>query len=194
MNIGSKILPTSKTIVFLDMDNTICNLTKGVIRMWEDTYNTKAPFSPLEKQTGHWISGGDGKDRQLLELLFHTQGLFANLEPLPGALEAVRYLMEKHLVYFASRTDFLSPHAPQEKAIWLEKYLGRKAFDRAIFMVDKSVLYGHILIDDAPQIEGELKDEHIFEHVLFEQNYNTSIKNKRRINWSNWKEILPELM
>lgn len=176
------------------MDNTIVDTTGGVHTHWAKVYEEVCPLAPIEKQNHFWIPTSSEEESVKLEKIFHMEGFFLNLEAIPNALGAVEYLMEKHLVYFASRATLEAPFAVYEKALWLRKHLGKKAMDRSIFMIDKTVLSGDMLIDDAPEISGELQGRHAFEHVIYTQNYNKHKVANRRISWSNWQDILGELV
>jgi 5'-nucleotidase len=87
-------------------------------------------------------------------------GLYRNLEPLPGAIEALKDME-------ANCQDFLEPFivsAPNthckdsgcwtEKAQWVREHLGPWWEDRLILTRDKTVFRGHFLIDDKPGITG----------------------------------------
>jgi len=54
------------------------------------------------------------------------------------------------------------------------------------------MIRGDILIDDNPKILHE--DKASWEHVLYDKSYNKDIKDKRRLTWQNWHEVLTELL
>lgn len=91
----------------------------------------------------------------------HDRGFYANLKPLPGAVEAFHELAKWYDVYIASTPSWINPHSWGEKREWVEGYLGEAAFKRLILTHNKSLLKGDYLIDDntwngAGEFEGEL--------------------------------------
>jgi 5'(3')-deoxyribonucleotidase len=80
-------------------------------------------------------------------------------------------------------------HCVLEKYQWVESNFGRNWTDRLVLTRDKTIIQGDILIDDRPDIVGAVKNPH-WEHVIFEQPYNTHVTGKRRLTWSTWKKTL----
>jgi 5'-nucleotidase len=71
---------------------------------------------------------------------------------------------------------------------WIRHHLGQEFAERTILTRDKTLVRGTILIDDKPSVSGVMQPE--WEHVLFDQPYNRKVTNRRRLNWSNYREIL----
>ncbi|SUP52371.1 Putative 5'(3')-deoxyribonucleotidase [Weissella viridescens] len=51
-------------------------------------------------------------------------GIFKNLPPVAGAIEAVNVLSEDYDMYILSTAPWHNPSAWQDKLIWLQKYFG----------------------------------------------------------------------
>ncbi|MEO0413630.1 MAG: hypothetical protein AAF226_01610 [Verrucomicrobiota bacterium] len=86
-------------------------------------------------------------------------GFFANLNPLPGAIEAVSQLALRHDVWFATRPSVMNPMSYTEKRLSIENHFGLEACERLILIPDKSLLIGDCLIDDGdihgqPEFQG----------------------------------------
>ena len=76
-------------------------------------------------------------------------GLFAEMDPMPGALDAYRRLVrDGHDVYILSTAPWENPSAWRDKLLWVQKYLGDVAKKRLILSHHKHLLRGDILIDD----------------------------------------------
>jgi 5'-nucleotidase len=76
-------------------------------------------------------------------------GLFAEMEPMPGALESYRELVaEGHDVYILSTAPWDNPSAWSDKLLWVQKHLGDVAYKRLILSHHKNLLRGDVLIDD----------------------------------------------
>jgi len=71
---------------------------------------------------------------------------------------------------------------------WIEKHLGRDFTKRIILSKDKTLIRGHLLIDDKPVIENAETAE--WEHIIYDCPYNQDVLYKKRLTWMNWKEVL----
>lgn len=91
-------------------------------------------------------------------------GFFANLEPVPGAIEAYKTLETKYKVFTLTRPSIYNPLSYTEKRVWIEKHLGFNACEDLILCPDKTVIRGDYLIDDMPQ-NGHFKPE--WEQIYF---------------------------
>ncbi len=107
-------------IIYIDMDDTICNFTKGFNTLKTD----KIQFPQSQ------------------------YGFFTNLEPIDGAIEAVKYLSEYFDVMILSRPSYLNPLCYTEKRIWVEKYFGLSFCENLILSSRKHLSIGDYLIDD----------------------------------------------
>jgi len=77
----------------------------------------------------------------------------------------------------------------EEKHRWVEQHLGRDWVKQIILTKDKTYIRGDILIDDNPEITGDL--EPVWEHIIFDRSVNRHITNKRRLtSWSDWRTVL----
>jgi 5'(3')-deoxyribonucleotidase len=87
--------------------------------------------------------------RQWVIDVFHGPGFFADIQPVPGALEVMERLCRKHSVYIASAaTEF--PGSFRDKMNWLARYLPQIPTTSIIFCGEKSVLGVDYLVDDSP--------------------------------------------
>lgn len=87
-------------------------------------------------------------------------GLWGNLKPVPGAIEAMRILEKHYDVYVISTIPWENPLSGADKLLWLRKYLGDVCYERLIFSHHKELSKGDYLIDGggkngADQFEGE---------------------------------------
>ena len=79
-------------------------------------------------------------------------GIFRNLNPIIGAIEAVKILFDsnQYEVYFLSTAPWNNPSAWTDKRLWLEDQFGNSVNRRLILTHRKDFLKGDILIDDRP--------------------------------------------
>ncbi|UYE98807.1 putative 5'3'-deoxyribonucleotidase [Xanthomonas phage XbC2] len=77
-------------------------------------------------------------------------GTYIRLDPIQGALEAVRTLIAAgHDVWIATKTPTHNLLADSEKKHWINEYIP-ELLDKTIITPDKGCLRGDVLIDDRP--------------------------------------------
>ena len=177
-----------KTIL-LDQDGVLANYCKRLLEIWNEEH-PEYPGPPLESMTKfqteqHWPI----QFRSEVDSIALRPGFFSSLPPIDGAIEGVKYLLEKgYDVRICTAPKRNYRNCALEKFVWVEEHLGKKMTDRIILSRDKTLVDGIMLIDDKPVITGVRTPT--WEHVVFDQPYNRHISDKRRVNWETIKEIL----
>ena len=126
----------SRKRLFFDMDGVIVDFQSGVAKLSEET-------------------------KKLYEgRIDETPGLFALMEPVPGAIETVQLLAKHYDVYILSTSPWNNPTAASDKIEWVKKYLNGVFHKRLILPHHKELLLGDYLIDDrgkngASEFQGE---------------------------------------
>ena len=120
-----------KKRLFFDMDNVLVNFQSGLDKIDEETKN---------QYRARW--SGD-KDR-----LDEIPGLFGKMDPMPGAIEAVRTLAEEYDVFILSTAPWKNPSAWSDKVTWVTKYFDDVFHKRMIITHRKDLVDGDYLIDD----------------------------------------------
>jgi len=77
-------------------------------------------------------------------------GIFEDLKPITGAVEAFNKLASIYDVYILSTAPWDNPDAWTHKRKWVEKYLGEFAYKKLTLSHHKHLLMGDYLIDDRP--------------------------------------------
>lgn len=113
-----------KKRLFFDMDNVLVDLASGISRIDDAT---------KQKYEGR---------------LDEVPGIFALMDPMPGAIEAVHQLAEKYDVYILSTAPWNNPSAWSDKVEWVTKYLDDVLHKRLILSHHKDLVKGDYLIDD----------------------------------------------
>ena len=127
--------------VYIDMDNVLVNFQTGIDRL---PVNIKQEY--------------DGR-------LDDVPGIFGLMEPMTGAIDAVKNLNEYFDLYVLSTAPWRNTSAWSDKAVWIQKYFGSEQdslfYKRLIMSHHKNLNKGDFLIDDrenngAKDFEGEL--------------------------------------
>ena len=81
-------------------------------------------------------------------------GIFAQMKPMKGAIEAVKTLAERYDVYVLSTAPWRNPSAWSDKLSWIQRHFGSDEgtvlYKRLILSHHKDLNRGAILIDDRP--------------------------------------------
>lgn len=126
----------SKKRLYFDMDGVIVDFA-----------------SALELQSEETLKEYEGR-------LDEIPGLFSQMKPMPGALEAVRRLNEKYDCYILSTAPWNNPSAWSDKVAWITEHLDDVFHKKMIITHCKHLCKGNYLIDDrdkhgASEFEGE---------------------------------------
>lgn len=174
-------------VILVDMDGVLCNFDGG----WRRDWNKKYPDRQIiEEPNDFYLEEAYrnyGTEEEITEI-FSRAGFFYDLDPMPGALEAMKQMEKSGLNVFVC-TAPMGPNTFHEKAEWVEHYLGKEWLKKLIVSKDKTVIHGNYLIDDKPSITG-LYDEPTWEQVVYDHPYNQHLTNLHRITWENWPSLL----
>lgn len=111
-----------KDVIYVDMDDTICDFSGAAKQALIDEPNILYPQSQY--------------------------GFFTSLEPIKGAIVTLNMLALRYDVWILTRPSVLNPLCYTEKRVWVEKHLGLDWCHKLIMCPDKSLLRGDYLIDD----------------------------------------------
>ena len=110
--------------LYVDMDGVLVDFNSGVNRL---NKMTRAAYANDPK---------------------NAPGVFALMDPIPGAIEAINRLDEKFDVYILSTAPWNNPSAWSDKLGWVKQHLGRRFEKKLILSHHKDLLLGDFLIDD----------------------------------------------
>ena len=87
-------------------------------------------------------------------------GLFGSMQPMQGAIDAVKRLNEYYDCYILSTAPWKNPSAWSDKVVWITKYLDDVFHKKIVITHCKNLCNGDILIDDrgkngTSEFEGE---------------------------------------
>ena len=129
-----------KRIVYVDMDGVLVDFQSGIDRL--------APSVRCEYEKHP----------------DNAPGIFALMDPTPGAVEAFSELAELFDCYVLSTAPWANPSAWSDKLLWVQKHLGDAARKRLILTHHKDLNRGDFLIDNRA---GRGADRFCGELILF---------------------------
>ncbi|MCE7936663.1 hypothetical protein DYH10_02650 [Candidatus Saccharibacteria bacterium CPR2] len=175
--------------ILVDLDGVIGDIDKAFIEVWKERYpDAPAPEPGTRKEfyIGHEF--GDDAGEKAYDI-FREKGFFRHTPLMPDAKDALQKMITAgHEVYIVTSAGNDIPYAASDKYQWIDNNFGREWVDRLVITRSKHVVSGDVLIDDKPEVKNH--DKANWEHIIFDASYNRHIKNKRRLGWSNWKEVL----
>ncbi|KAM8786758.1 LOW QUALITY PROTEIN: 5'(3')-deoxyribonucleotidase, cytosolic type [Rhynchonycteris naso] len=211
--------------VLVDMDGVLADSEDGLLRSFCRRF-PREPHVPLEEPRGFFAReqyrAGRSQDgntvcvfifQDKVATVYEAPRFFLDLEPIPGALEAMQEeerweggVVESKGWHHANQplpcsTEVFICTSPLmkydrcvgEKYRWVEKHLGPQFVERIILTRDKTVILGDLLIDDKDTIQGQEETpswEHLFT-CCHNQHLALPPTRRRLLSWSdNWKEII----
>ena len=176
--------------LLIDMDGVIADFEGEFLRQWKLNHPQKE-FIPLEDRRGFYVREQyPEKYTEFVQEIYHNPGFYQNLPPIPGAFDALKEIRNSLNNVFLCTSPMLPKYenCVLEKYHWVFDNLGDDWVNNIILTKDKTIVRGDVLIDDMPEVKGSMTPE--WDHVIFDQPYNRNIKDRKRLTWSNWKEIL----
>lgn len=176
--------------ILVDMDGVIADWGSAYGRSL-DRYGEAAVNIPRhhEQTTFNLNEGRTVIERQIIAAVMIEPGFYSRLQPIPGAKQALKEMKARgHDVRIVTSPWVSNPTCASDKLNWVAKHYGSDWASRVILTTDKTLVDGTYLIDDKPVVKGVNKPT--WEHILFDQPYNTDCTQRRLTHWSAWKEII----
>ena len=125
-----------RKILYFDMDGVLVDFASGIRRLPPQIY------------------------REYEGRLDDAPGIFALMDPMPGAVEAVSALARVYDVYILSTAPWKNPSAWADKLRFVQNHFPEVFYKRLILSHHKNLCKGDYLIDDRPNhgadaFEGE---------------------------------------
>lgn len=121
-----------KKIVYVDIDGVVADFD-GEIKKYRPDIEAFGP---------------DQRSNIVDEVCEANPTIFYDLQPIEGAIPAIKQLFEYFEVYFLSTAMWNVPESFIGKRIWIEKHFGNLATKRLILSHRKDLNIGAFLIDD----------------------------------------------
>jgi 5'-nucleotidase len=189
--------PSLKPILLIDMDGVIADYFKGFAKKWVELYPDRPVLKPEEIHSFYFEDCYPPEWCDDIRKITTAKGFFENLEPMPGAVSALKRIMEEDEfdVFLCSTPDsHTEDHCcASEKTRWVHKTLGEEWLKKIILTHDKTLIAGDYIIDDKPLITGVNKWP-FWSQVLFTHQYNKNVPGIRLNSWHDWNEVKSRIL
>ena len=180
---------SDKVTLLIDMDGVLGNWYGNLVERWKQLYPER-PFIPAGELKSFYVEDSyPDEDHQKLLEITRSGSFYEDLQPIEGALEALKD-MELNCSEFidpyictAPDLDFSLLDCHSQKARWTRRHLGDFWLKRMILTKDKTLVRGHILIDDKPTITGAMTP--VWHHLLFASSY-ANRPTSETFSWADW--------
>lgn len=181
--------PPRPLIVLVDMDGVVADFEAGFLAAWRSRHPLE-PYVSVERRHSFYVRDNyPARLRPAIAELQSEPGFFRALPPVAGAVKGVHGLLDAGVdVRICTAPLSASPTCASEKLAWVGEHLGRALVGRTIVAKDKTYVVGDVLLDDRPEVTGDLVP--LWEHVVFDASYNRKVTGRRRVSWDNWVTLL----
>ena len=171
-------------VILVDMDDTIEQLLKAWIARGNEKFGRNVQ---LEDVTDWNVAFPfPGIPKQEVYDLTYEPGFWSSIEPMPGAAEALKHLMDEgHEVYIVTSAEI--EHVEEKMKGLLFRYFPFLSWEQVIITSKKQMIRGDVLIDDGPHnLEGGE-----YAKILLDAPYNRSYNAEANemIRVYSWEEI-----
>lgn len=186
----------SGKVILVDMDGVMCDFNQRLLNLAVEKLG--APKLSQDRLTNFRTKDCFPEEwRAAVSMLPDEAGFYEGLDPMPHvarALSEMKMLGADVFICTTPKKFYKNPHCAGEKHGWVMKHLGHEWTEKIILTRDKTLVQGHVLIDDKPKVTGVLTTPP-WKHVYFDQPYNREDMKKSRItSWSKWKEVVIPLL
>ncbi|OAJ68703.1 5'/3'-deoxyribonucleotidase [Gluconobacter cerinus] len=178
-------MKNSRPRLAIDMDEVIADAFAAQRLWYKDTHGYRWTEDELK---GHHL--GDlaiPEHAAGMQALLHDGHFFADLEVMPGAQDAVKFLSQ-HFDIFITTAAMEYPASCAPKFQWLQKHFPFIPALNIVFCGHKSILAADFLIDDNVRHFQHFQGQ----GILFSAPHNLNVEWSPRV--ANWKDAVTYLM
>lgn len=171
--------------ILVDLDDTIEQLLKALVERANERFGRNASVDDVTDWSIVCAFPGITK-QQILDFM-RDADFWDTVEPVPGAAEALKHLMDEgHQVYIVTATEY--EHVAEKMKGVLFRYFPFISWEQVIITCRKQMIRGDVLIDDGVHnLEGgEYKK--ILVTAPYNRDYDAEANGMIRVN--SWDEIV----
>jgi 5'(3')-deoxyribonucleotidase len=146
--------------ILIDLDGICADL----LGEWLALINVKMGQSFKVNDVTEWDMTNIAKAGDVDEIL-KTPGFFRALKPIPGALQTIEWLNNKHHVTIVTAGNGV-PEVYADKVAWVQRHLPFLKKRQLVTMHEKWRIPADVIIDDKPSTAVKYRDRHPSAHIL----------------------------
>src|SRR5947209_2254042 len=131
--------------ILVDMDGVLADFEGYFLQQWQDQHPEK-PFVALPERTTFYIRENyPAEFSDLVHGIMCAPKFYRSLEPIPGAVEAVREMRQIGLEVFICTSPLEQyQNCVLEKFEWIDEHLGFDWITRMVLTTDKTIVRADI--------------------------------------------------
>ena len=169
-----------RKIIYIDIDETLNELIEVLMKLYGEKYNDPRRKKDIEKY--YFLDTLKPECKNFFKE-FCTEEVLETLEMVPHAKEVVEELIDNHDVFFLTAAH---PNTLRIRDKWLKKHIDNYSSSQFIRCNNKTLLKGHLLIDDCIYNHyGSIENS-----ILVNQPWNEDVTLKdNMVKLNDWYEI-----
>lgn len=188
-----------KIALLIDMDGVIVDWYQQFLNKWKHDHR-------IEKQdlkNFYCVNDYPEHHRDEFKSIILGKGFYEDIPFMEGAKEALLEIWNdpeiEPYICTAPDLDCVGQTCWTEKALWVEKNLGKDWLKRLMIVKDKSLVFGTYLIDDKPNMTGAMINNTpegtwaFWERIVFDHAYNKETPGLR-MTWKDWPQMREVLL
>lgn len=180
-----------RPLILMDLDGVLFDFLGGLYRRVRELAAERGVMVQIpEVQLGWDLMTGHADTDKLIRVVLVEDGLFDSLDPIAGSIEAIAALREEADVLFASTPMVGNRTCSMDKASSLIRHHGAGSETELILTYDKTVLFGHVLVDDKHGITGH-NPHPVWTQIAHETPYNAG---RGLVSFPQWDADAVELV
>lgn len=164
----------NKEALLIDMDGVMADTMGGLFDYMEHHHGLVLVHEDIKD---YWFSGLPRED--ILNAM-RSKGFYRHLDVITGSVRAIKRLREEYNgnVYVCSSPMAGAENCVTEKRDWLAEHYDEDFAKEAIIVPDKTLVLGHVLIEDNPGI-----GDGAWQPIMYDQPYNRMSQHPRMHGW-----------
>ncbi len=171
-------------VILIDADGVLEDLSQKWVEYLNEKYGTSVRYEDLTE----WdmTAAFPSLTREQVYVIDRDEEFYSRLEPIPGAVTAVKQLLEDgHEIYIVTTTPYQVVRAKLDRAIF--RFFPFLTWMNVVITSNKHLIRGDVLIDDGVHnlLGGEYRK--ILVSAPYNMDYNAEANDMIRVG--SWKEI-----
>ena len=181
--------------IFVDMDSTLNDFTKGYVDYYNKLYNKNVKLKNkdlVKYEISKALPNVSDDDALVIRQdIFSTPGFWLDIPAMENAIVTMKHLYDNHEVYIVTAPWKTSLNCYNEKIQWIQRYMPWFDLDKVIYCRDKHLLRGDIIIDDNPHY---LKTHNCDFAIAPRYPFNSELPTFYFDNWNEVENIVNEIV